>query len=470
MASRFRFRLILIAFVALCAPVWAADPPVAADPVDDTDSAIDVQDAVPPQPAVAGPKLGTEINLDDVRRFTAVMSLIKQAYVEPVDDHQLMLGAIKGMLVGLDPHSEYLEADELDQLNEDTSGSYAGLGLEVTTVDGFLRVIAPIDETPAERAGIKAGDTILRIDNVPVQADNIGDAVDMLRGAAGSDVTLSILREGSREPQEFKLKREIIRVASVRGRLLEPGYAYLRVAQFQAETGSDLRKRIAYLQKENGKPLLGAVLDLRSNPGGLLNAAVEVSDLLLDAGGIVTTRGRIREAEMAFRATPGDALEGASLVVLIDRGTASAAEIVAGALKDNHRALLMGRRSFGKGSVQTVLNLDDRHALKLTTARYYTPSGVSIQAAGIQPDIELADLALSENEADAFGRISERDLRNHLKGDAETAGGKPNAEAGSKSSAPADYALNEALNALKAMALQQRRSAPPTPAAQDGKG
>lgn len=470
MAYRFRFRLILVAVFAVCAHAWAADPAANADPIDDADSTIDVDGAVPPQPAAVVPNAGGEINLDDVRRFTAVMSLVKQAYVEPVDDHQLMLAAIKGMLVGLDPHSEYLEADELDQLNEDTSGSYAGLGLEVTTVDGFLRVIAPIDETPAERAGIKAGDTILRIDNVPVQAENIGDAVDMLRGVAGSEVNLSILREGSREPQEFKLTREIIRIASVRGRLLEPGYAYLRVAQFQAETGSDLRKRIAYLQKENGKPLLGAVLDLRSNPGGLLNAAVEVSDLLLDAGGIVTTRGRIREAEMAFRATPGDVLEGASLVVLIDRGTASAAEIVAGALKDNHRALLMGRRSFGKGSVQTVLNLDEKTALKLTTARYYTPSGISIQASGIQPDIELADLALSENEADGFGRISERDLRNHLKGDAETAAGKSAADAQSSAVAPTDYALNEALNALKAMALQQRRSAPPKSAAENSRG
>ena len=465
MASPFRFRLILVGVLVLCTHVLAADPPPGADPAADAEGAIDLQDAVPPEPAAATPRTGAEINLDDVRRFTAVMSLVKQAYVEPVDDHQLMLAAIKGMLIGLDPHSEYLEADELDQLNEDTSGSYAGLGLEVTTVDGFLKVIAPIDETPAERAGIKAGDTILRIDNVPVQADNLDDAVDMLRGVAGSEVSLSILREGAREPREFKLTREIIRVASVRGRLLEPGYAYLRVAQFQAETGSDLRKRIASLQKENGKPLLGAVLDLRSNPGGLLNAAVEVSDLLLDSGGIVTTRGRIREAAMAFRATPGDALEGASLVVLIDRGSASAAEIVAGALKDNQRALLMGRRSFGKGSVQTVLNLDDRHALKLTTARYYTPSGISIQAAGIQPDIELADLALSENEEDAFGRVSERDLRNHLKGDAETPAGKVTAKA--KAGAPTDYALNEALNALKAMALQQRR-ATPTAAAVEG--
>jgi carboxyl-terminal processing protease len=462
MVLRLRFCLILTALLALSSQAFAADPPIDADPANDQDSSIDedLDAELAPQPATE-PLPGGEINLDDVRRFTAVLSLVKQAYVEPVNDHQLMMTAIRGMLAGLDPHSEYLDASELDQLNEDTSGSYAGLGIEVSTVDGFLRVIAPIDETPAERAGIKAGDTILRINNVPVQPDNISDAVDMLRGKPGTEVSLSILREGSRTPQDFKLKREVIRVASVRGRLLEPGYAYLRISQFQSETGSDLRKRIARLQKDNGKPLLGAVIDLRSNPGGLLTSAVEVSDLLLDAGDIVTTRGRIRESDMAFRATPGDALEGASLVVLIDRGTASAAEIVAGALKDNHRALLMGRRSFGKGSVQTVLALDDQHALKLTTARYYTPSGVSIQAAGIQPDIELADLALSENEGNPFGRISERDLRNHLKGDAETADdGTSSASTGK--AAPADYSLNEALNALKAMALQRQR----TPAAE----
>ncbi len=461
MAPRFGFRLILAAVLALCAHAWAADPPAETLPVDNEDSLLDAELVVAPQPAADAkkPALG-EVNLDDVRRFTAVMSLVKQAYVEPVDDHQLMLAAIKGMLVGLDPHSEYLEASDLDQLNEDTSGSYAGLGIEISTVDGFLRVIAPIDDTPAERAGIKPGDTILRIDNVPVQSDNISDAVDMLRGKPGSEVVLSILREGSRTPQDFKLVRELIHVASVRGRLLEPGYAYLRVSQFQAETGSDLRKRIAHLQKDNGKPLLGAVLDLRSNPGGLLNSAVEISDLLLDSGGIVTTRGRIRESEMAFRATPGDALNGASLVVLIDRGSASAAEIVAGALKDNHRALLMGQRSFGKGSVQTVLTLDERHALKLTTARYFTPNGVSIQAEGIQPDIVLADLALSKNEENPFGSIGERDLRNHLKGDAEASAGSGDIASSANNRAPSDYALSEALNALKAMALQRRRTAP----------
>ncbi len=471
MAPRFLSRLAFAGLLALCAPVWAADPPAASMPTDSDDSALDTDMAVPPLPAADAKKstLG-EVNLDDVRRFTAVLSLVKQAYVEPVDDHQLMLAAIKGMLVGLDPHSEYLEAGELDQLNEDTSGSYAGLGIEISTVDGFLRVISPIDDTPAARAGIKPGDTILRIDNVPVQSDNISDAVDMLRGKPGSEVTLSILREGSSAPQEFKLLRELIRVASVRGRLLEPGYAYLRISQFQSETGADLRKRIARLQKDNGKPLLGAVLDLRSNPGGLLNSAVEVSDLLLDSGGIVSTRGRIRESDMAFSASPGDALNGASLVVLIDRGTASAAEIVAGALKDNHRALLMGRRSFGKGSVQTVLTLDDRHAIKLTTARYYTPSGVSIQAEGIQPDIELADLALSKSDGNPFGTIGERDLTNHLKGDAELSDKDNDPKATVQNRVPSDYALSESLNALKAMALQRLRSVPPKPATVSGKG
>lgn len=444
----------LVAVLVFASNAWSADPPPALEsPAEDvTESAIEV-----PATELSKPNLPAEISLDDVRTFTAVLSLVKQAYVEDVDDRRLMQAAIRGMLVGLDPHSEYLEAKELAQLTEDTSGSYPGLGLEVTTLEGSLRVISPIDDTPAARAGIKAGDTILRIDNIPVQAENLGDAVDLLRGKPGSEVVLSIFREGASAPQDFKLKRETIRVASVRGRMLDPGYAYLRVSQFQAETGSDLRKRIAALQKENAKPLLGAVLDLRSNPGGLLTAAVEVSDLLLDEGGIVTTRGRIREAEMAFRATPGDALEGAPVVVLIDNGSASAAEIVAGALKDNHRALLMGQRSFGKGSVQTILSLDDERAVKLTTARYYTPSGISIQAAGIEPDIVLADLTLSESSSDAYPTTSERDLRNHLKGDDEAAPGIPtNKSTASERVVPRDYALSEALNALKAMALQRK--------------
>ena len=444
-----------VAALALASPLPAAEPPA---PAEDAP-------ATPAQAASVPPAAESRIRLEDVRLFTAVLSLVRQAYVEEIDDQRLMQAAIRGLLAGLDPHSEYLEESALDELSEDTSGSYQGLGIEVTTVDGTLRVISPIDDTPAARAGIRPGDTILRIDNTVVQADNVADAVDLLRGKPGTEVILSVLREGAAAPLEFKLQRETIRVASVRGRLLEPGYAYLRISQFQSETGSDLRKRIERLGKDNGKPLAGAVLDLRANPGGLLTAAVEVSDSLLDSGTIVTTRGRIKESGMAFRATPGDMLDGAPVVVLIDNGSASAAEIVAGALKDNHRALLMGRRSFGKGSVQTVLSLDDKHALKLTTARYYTPSGVSIQAAGIVPDIELANLSLTENEASPYPATSERDLRGHLRGDNETA--PATALPTVQSSAPRDYALSEALNALKAMALQ-RRAAPA--AAQGGKG
>jgi carboxyl-terminal processing protease len=453
--------LLLCSALLVAGSVFAqsADP----QPAPDLPAVEEVEpDAVATEPSTppATPAAGAQLDLDDVRAFTAVLSLVRQAYVEPVDDHTLMLGAIRGMLVSLDPHSEYLEANALHELTEDTTGSYDGLGIEVTTVEGTLRVIAPIDDTPAARAGIKPGDTILRIDNVPVLAENLNEAVDMLRGPPGSEVVLSILREGSRLAQEVTLKRETIRVASVRGRLLEPGYAYLRISQFQSETGSDLRKRVARLQKDNGKPLRGAVLDLRSNPGGLLSAAVEVSDLLLDSGTIVTTKGRIREAEMAFRATPGDALDGVPLVVLIDNGSASAAEIVAGALKDNQRGLLMGRRSFGKGSVQTVLTLDETHALKLTTARYFTPSGVSIQASGIQPDIELADLSLSSNASDDFSRLRERDLRNHLRGEGETTPAAMASATSQPAAVPKDYALSEALNVLKAMALHRRPAAP----------
>jgi len=456
---------LLAALLAGNAMAQSAEPQPAPELPDA--EATDAADEADAAPATAAPAAAGQLSLDDIRTFTAVLSLVKQAYVESVDDHTLMLGAIRGMLVSLDPHSEYLEASALHQLTEDTSGSYDGLGIEVTTVEGALRVIAPIDDTPAARAGIKPGDTILRIDNVPVLAENLSDAVDMLRGPPGSEVVLSILRSGASAPQDVTLKRETIRVASVRGRLLEPGYAYLRISQFQSETGGDLRKRVARLQKDNGRPLQGAVLDLRSNPGGLLSSAVEVSDLLLDAGTIVTTKGRIREADMAFQATPGDALNGVPLVVLIDNGSASAAEIVAGALKDNHRGLLMGRRSFGKGSVQTVLTLDENHALKLTTARYFTPSGVSIQASGIQPDIELADLALSANETDDLSRIRERDLRNHLRGESETAADVAPSESRPAAGAPKDYALSEALNVLKAMALQRRpASSPAAPVAE----
>ena len=450
MSMRFVFPIL---FALSCTLALGADPPPAAAAPATTDAA----PTAPPKDAV---------DLNDIRTFTAVYSLVKQAYVDDIDDHRLMQGAIRGLLAGLDPHSEYLGKEQLQDLTEDTTGNYDGLGIEVVQVEGMLRVVAPIDDTPAERAGIKAGDTIVRIDGKPVQPDNLDGAVGLLRGKSGSSITLTILHEKQSAPVDITMKREVIRVASVRGRLLEPGYVYLRVSQFQAETGMQLRKRIERLQAENKAPLRGAVLDLRSNPGGLLTSAVEVSDEFLDSGGIVTTRGRLKESDLSFRATPGDLLNGAPLVVLVDNGTASAAEIVAGALKDNHRGLLMGRRTFGKGSVQTVLPLDAEHAVKLTTARYYTPSGISIQAAGIQPDIALADLALSQREVAPTQAFGERDLHNHLKGADETDG--PPTPRASDRDLQQDYALNEALNALKALALQSKPTAGPQPKGKKG--
>ena len=404
-------------------------------------------DEAKPAPA---PAAKTGVSMSDIRQFTAVFDLVKQAYVDPVDDKTMMQNAIRGMLTGLDPHSEYLDQTGMQALNEDTSGSYDGLGIEVITLNGALRVIAPIDDTPAARAGIKPGDIIVRIDGTAITADNATQAVDMLRGKAGSKVKLSILHEGASVPEDYTLTREAIRVASVRVRELEPGYVYIRVVQFQEDTGNELRSKLGkLLAKEH--PLRGAVLDLRSNPGGLLTSAVEISDDFLDSGVIVTTRGRLKQADLSFNATPGDLLDGAPLVVLVDNGTASAAEIVTGALKDNHRAVVMGRRTFGKGSVQTVLPLDDTHAVKLTTARYYTPNGTSIQAAGIMPDIELANLKLSVRDAAPSVIRGERDLPGHLKGDLE--GEKNTDRDGASDGLLDDYALNEALIVLKGMAL-----------------
>ncbi|MGH8091152.1 MAG: S41 family peptidase, partial [Rudaea sp.] len=323
----------------------------------------------PPSPDTSASKPG--VSMAEIRQFTAVFDLIKQAYVDPVGDKTLMQSAIRGMLAGLDPHSEYLDQTGVQALNEDTSGSYDGLGIEVVTLNGALRVIAPIDDTPAARAGIKPGDIIVRIDGMAITSENASRAVDMLRGKAGTKVKLSILHEGASVPEDYALTREAIRVASVRVRELEPGYVYIRVVQFQEDTGNELRSKLGkLLAKEH--PLRGAVLDLRSNPGGLLTSAVEISDDFLDSGVIVTTRGRLKQADLSFNATPGDLLDDASLVVLVDNGTASAAEIVTAALQQNRRALVLGTKTFGKGSVQTIMPIDNEGALRLTTALYFT--------------------------------------------------------------------------------------------------
>ena len=408
------------------------------------------------EPARAGSTAAADpVDLQDIRNFSRVYQMVRQAYVEKVDNKTLMKAAITGMLAGLDPHSEYLDKEGLQQLSEDTSGQYSGLGIEVLQVDGGLRIVSPIDDTPAARAGIKPGDNIVKIDGKLVDPQNVNEMFQRLRGKPGSKITLTIVHEGSDKLVDLPLVRELISVSSVKVRELEPGYAYIRISQFQDDTAADLQKKLGELIAKNG-PQKGAVLDLRNNPGGLLTAAVGVSDDFLDNGVIVTTRGRLPDANMSFSAHPGDLLDGAPMIVLTNHGTASAAEIVSGALKDNHRALTMGQRSFGKGVVQTVLPLDADHAVKITTARYYTPNGTSIQAEGIKPDIALADLAVSQADHPPVLISSEADLPNHLANEkAATATDiDDDGSAADARLATSDYALAQALNVLKGMALR----------------
>ena len=401
------------------------------------------------------------VSLDDIRNFSRVYEVVRQAYVEKVDNKILMKAAITGMLSGLDPHSEYLDKEGLTQLNEDTTGQYSGLGIEVLQEDGGLRIISPIDDTPAARAGIKAGDSIVKINGTVIDPQNVDAMFDQLRGKPGSKIDLTIVHANSDKLIDLHLVRENIAVSSVKVRELEPGYAYVRVSQFQEDTASDLEKKLGELIAKHG-PQKGAVLDLRNNPGGLLTAAVGVSDDFLNSGIIVTTRGRLQDSNMSFSAHPGDQLDGAPMVVLANNGTASAAEIVAGALKDNRRALIMGQRTFGKGVVQTVLPLDADHAVKITTARYYTPNGTSIQAEGIKPDIPLADLTV--NKADSAPTLisSEADLPNHLANENAKTGANINDDGSAADAklATSDYELSQALNVLKGMALGHTAAVP----------
>jgi carboxyl-terminal processing protease len=397
-----------------------------------------------------------QVSLDDIRNFSRVYEVVRQAYVEKVDNKTLMKAAITGMLSGLDPHSEYLDKDGLAQLSEDTTGEYSGLGIEVLQVDGGLRIVSPIDDTPAARAGIKAGDSIVKINGTLIDPGNVDEMFKQLRGKPGSKIDLTIVHDKSDKLIDLHLVRENIAVSSVKVRELEPGYAYLRISQFQDDTASDLERKLGELIKKNGAQK-GAVLDLRNNPGGLLTAAVGVSDDFLDSGIIVTTRGRLQDANMSFSAHPGDQLNGAPMIVLTNNGTASAAEIVSGALKDNRRALIMGQRTFGKGVVQTVLPLDAEHAVKITTARYYTPNGTSIQAEGIKPDIALADLTVNKADSGPVLISSEADLPNHLANENAKAGTNINDDGSAADGklAASDYALSQALNVLKGMALRQ---------------
>jgi carboxyl-terminal processing protease len=336
----------------------------------------------PAQPA-------SDLPWQDARMLADVLERVKHDYVNPVGDHQLLQAAIRGMVSSLDPYSAYLEGDDYDEVKISSSGEYSGVGIEVSMEDEEVVVVSPFEGSPAAEAGIRSGDVIATIDGIPVNTTTLADTIGRMRGKEGTSVKIGILRDGSVEPLQFTLKRSRVELHSVKSELLEPGMGYVRISQFSETTGEDLDTALKGLRKHNGAALKGLVLDLRNNPGGVLEAAVSVSDTFLDKGIIVTAKGRTPESRFEMDATPGDALSGAPIVVLVNGGSASAAEIVAGALKDNHRAKLMGRTTFGKGSVQTVIPLTGDRAIKLTTSLYYTPSGISINHRGITPDIEL---------------------------------------------------------------------------------
>jgi len=378
--------------------------------------------------ALADKDVTGPLPLNELRTFAEVFGRIKQDYVEPVEDKKLINDAIKGMLSGLDPHSDYLDPDAFKELREGTQGEFGGLGLEIGAEDGLVKVISPIEDTPAQRAGVKSGDLIVKIDETPVRGLSLTDAVKKMRGKPGSKVTLTIARKTETKPLVLTLTRAIIKTKSVRFKLLEPNYGYLRIAQFQEHTVENLVQGIQTLLKQNKGPLKGIILDLRDDPGGLLNGAVGVSSVFLPKDQLVVyTEGRAPDAKMRLTANtqnylrPGESdpnvvlpadVKTVPLVVLVNGGSASASEIVSGALQDHKRALIVGTQTFGKGSVQSILPLANNGGIKLTTARYFTPSGRSIQAKGITPDVQVEDAKLTNAQQGL--RIREADLENHL--------------------------------------------------------
>jgi carboxyl-terminal processing protease len=346
----------------------------------------------------------------DARLFAEVLEHIRKEYVEGVSDHELIQAAIRGMMADLDPHSAYLGASEFDEIRISSTGEYSGVGIEVALQEGVVKVVTPIEGSPADRAGVLAGDAILAIDDVPVDVDNLNDTIDRMRGRSGSKVKITIARSAQSGPLEFTLARASVHVNSVRKNLIAPDVGYVRITHFSETTKRDLERALTKLTKENGRALHGLVLDLRNNPGGLLEAAVGVSDVFLEDGVIVSANGRAADAKFEMDAQPGDALAGAPMVVLVNGGSASASEIVAGALKDHARAMLVGRRTYGKGSVQTVVPLSDGNAIKLTTSRYFTPSGASIHERGITPDIVVEETDATHDDVDstaAYGELTD---------------------------------------------------------------
>jgi carboxyl-terminal processing protease len=441
--------------------------------------------------AVAEKSASGPLPIEDLRAFTEVFGRIKSDYVEPVDDKKLISEAINGMLSGLDPHSAYLDAEAFRELQVGTQGEFGGLGIEVGMEDGFVKVIAPIEDTPAYRAGLKPGDLIIKLDETNVKGMTLNDAVKKMRGKPNTDITLTVIRKGDPKPKIVTLTRAVIQIQSVKNKVIEPGYAYVRVTQFQEHTPDKLVAALDAMWKQNNGQMKGLILDLRNDPGGLLNAAVAVSAAFLQQNALVVyTDGRTEDSKMRLYASAEYYLRGTKddymkrlpasvkqvpMVVLVNGGSASASEIVAGALQDHKRAIIMGTQTFGKGSVQTILPLGNNTAIKLTTARYYTPNGRSIQAKGIQPDIQVEEATIAE--ADQGLRMREADLERHLsnpteKGEGGTDAPKPVKPGAAKEGAPdlkadkpepaefgskGDYQMNQALNLLKGLQIISKR-------------
>lgn len=404
-----------------------------------------------PLPLVAqsANSVADDLPLEEIQTFAEVFERIKRGYVEEVDDRTLLRNAMRGMLSELDPHSAYLDEEEYRSLRESTQGEFGGIGIEVGTENGQLIVITPIDDTPASRAGLLSRDVIVAIDGTPTDSLSLQEAVNLMRGEPGSQLRISVLRAGEESPREFTLTREVIRNESVKHEVLELGYGYLRISQFQSRTPEQARRSLERMARE--QPLEGLILDLRNNPGGVLQAAVGVADLFLDEGLIVYTEGRLSDTEMSFSASPETPAGDVPLVVLINSGSASAAEIVAGALQDQRRGVIMGTESFGKGSVQQIMPLGNGEGLKLTTALYYTPNGRSIQAQGIEPDVEVVRGRLEVAEGQR--QIREADLDGHLSGQ----DAMPRERTEMSQRLREDYQLSEALNLLKALNVVDRR-------------
>lgn len=414
--------------------------------------------ALPAQAQAPAATEAAELPVDEIRTFAEVFAKIKSDYVEEVADKALLEHAIRGMLQGLDPHSSYLDEEAYLDLQEGTTGEFGGLGIEVGMENGFIKVISPIDDTPAQQAGLQAGDLIIRLDETPVKGMSLTDAVTHMRGEPGTDITLTIIRDGAEKPLKVTITRDVIKVKSVRTRTLEPGFGYLRISHFQSRTAEDARAALQQLKQDNDGQLHGLILDMRNNPGGILSSAVGVADLFLESGLIVYTEGRVDDSKLSFNAKPADLLDGAPIVALVNAGSASASEIVAGALQDHKRGIVMGHKTFGKGSVQTVLPVSNAAALKLTTARYYTPSGRSIQVYGIEPDVILSRVKIESLADEEALLVTEDNLRQRL----DNENGETTPEATDEAAATEqetaallteDYALQQALNLLKGLQI-----------------